>query len=130
MSAPRSLKLRDDETMRFIQLYQNDTLLYDLEMVEYCNRDLRAALAKRTVDDLNASGFGPGGVMTKSFKSNSIASTKQDSYDYFGKYIAPLLRDMGPTEGMELQHDVTGLVLTKMQKTTNNGKEPRTSAVF
>ncbi|KAJ8880262.1 hypothetical protein PR048_016728 [Dryococelus australis] len=66
MSASRSLKLSDNETMRFIELYENETLLYDVAMMEYRNRDLRAAAAaKRIADVLNVSGFGPGEVITK-----------------------------------------------------------------
>ncbi|KAJ8868874.1 hypothetical protein PR048_030415 [Dryococelus australis] len=80
MSAPRSLKLSDNETMRFIELYENETLIYDVTMVEYRNRDLRAAAAaKRIADALNASGFGPGEVITnfKNLRNSFLQEEKK-----------------------------------------------------
>lgn len=66
MPAPeRSLKLSDNETLRFLELYQTENVLYDSTLESYRDRDLRLAAAKRISCVLNVSGFGPKEVMTK-----------------------------------------------------------------
>ncbi|KAJ8883784.1 hypothetical protein PR048_015638 [Dryococelus australis] len=63
-------------------------------------------------------------IRTISDTAKFLASTKPVSYDYFGKYIVPLLRDMDPTDAVELQHDITGSMLKKMQKPPTMAKNP------
>lgn len=65
MSEPSTLKLSESKTVRFVELYKNETLLYDTTTQDYRNRDLRAAAAKRIAEALNVSGFGPREVITK-----------------------------------------------------------------
>jgi hypothetical protein len=65
MSAFRTLKLSEADTVRFIELYQNEPLLFDTTMSQYRDRDLRAAAVKRIADALNVRGFGPSEVIVK-----------------------------------------------------------------
>ncbi|KAF6203564.1 hypothetical protein GE061_001896 [Apolygus lucorum] len=41
-------------------------------------------------------------------------STREDSYDFFGKYVASMLRDIGPPSAMRLQSMITNLVTDAM----------------
>ncbi|KAJ9584078.1 hypothetical protein L9F63_021572 [Diploptera punctata] len=65
MSGGRALRLSDADTVRFINLYKNELLLYDTTLQEYRNRELRSAAAKRIANALNVRGFGAAEVITK-----------------------------------------------------------------
>ncbi|XP_045476403.1 uncharacterized protein LOC123682057 [Harmonia axyridis] len=65
MSFERVVKLRDYETDRFLKLYRAERVLYDMNLEDYKNRDLRMAAAERISKELNIPGFGPREIMYK-----------------------------------------------------------------
>lgn len=65
LQAREALKLSDADTIKFLELYGNEKLLYDMSMDEYRNRDLRMAAAKRIADVMNIPGFGIAQVLKK-----------------------------------------------------------------
>lgn len=65
MSASYTLKLNEADTVRFIELYQNEPVLFYTTMQEYCIQDLCAAAVKCIADALNVSGCGPSEVIVK-----------------------------------------------------------------
>lgn len=66
MSTPdRVIKLRERETVRFVELYADERVLYDASMENYRDRDVRMAAAKRISNTLAIPGFGPKEVMAK-----------------------------------------------------------------
>ncbi len=73
MSEPgnRVIKLQDDETVKFLELYASEWLLYDASCKEYKDRDLRLAAPRRISEAMGISGFGPKEVITK-FKNLRI----------------------------------------------------------
>jgi hypothetical protein len=60
-----SLKLSESSTLRFIQLYQSELCLYDVNSGDYRNRELRVTATKRNAAALSVDGFGPKEVATK-----------------------------------------------------------------
>ncbi|XP_074025704.1 uncharacterized protein [Leptinotarsa decemlineata] len=65
MSEPRVVKLQDNETIKFIELYASERVLYDSACKDYKDRDLRLAAAKRISEAMGINGFGPKEVITK-----------------------------------------------------------------
>lgn len=65
MTTQRTIKLNDKETARFLELYEMERILYDPNLENYRDRDLRDGAAKRISDTLKISGFGPKEVITK-----------------------------------------------------------------
>jgi hypothetical protein len=66
MSTPdRVIKLRERETVRFVELYADEPVLYDASMENYRDRDVRMAAAKRISNALAIPAFGPKEVMAK-----------------------------------------------------------------
>lgn len=61
----RVLKLSDNETLSFLELYQTEPILYNPTLEEYRDRDMRAAAAERISDTLNIPGFGAREVIVK-----------------------------------------------------------------
>jgi hypothetical protein len=61
----RVLRLSDNETLRFLDLNQNEPVLYNATLEEYRDRDLRAAVAKRISAALHIFGFGPAEMLVK-----------------------------------------------------------------
>ena len=59
------LRLSDSDTLRFLDLYHNEPILYNVTLEEYRDRDLRAAAAKRISAALNIRGFGPAEIIRK-----------------------------------------------------------------
>ena len=59
------LRLSDSDTLRFLDLYHNEPILYNATLEEYRDRDLRAAAAKRISAALNIRGFGPAEIIRK-----------------------------------------------------------------
>jgi cobalamin biosynthesis protein CobT len=51
--------------------------------------------------------------------AKNIAFKKEDSYDHFGKYIASLLRNVGPPAAVQLQHEITSLILRRTKSYVN-----------
>lgn len=65
MSTQRVLKLNDNDTLQFLDLYQTEPILYNPTLDEYRDRDMRAAAAQRISEALNIDGFGPKEVILK-----------------------------------------------------------------
>lgn len=59
------LKLNKKDTIRFLDLYQKEPVLYNPTLSEYRDCGMRAAAAKRVAAALNICGFGPREVMYK-----------------------------------------------------------------
>lgn len=61
----QTLKLTEGQTIRMLELYQDEPCLFDISIESYRNRDMRATAAKRISDILNVPGFGPKEVLKK-----------------------------------------------------------------
>lgn len=61
----RVIKLQDTETIKFLELYAGERLLYESSCPEYKDRDLRLAAAKRISEAMGIAGFGPKEVIAK-----------------------------------------------------------------
>ncbi|XP_074038668.1 uncharacterized protein isoform X2 [Leptinotarsa decemlineata] len=61
----QKIKLQDNETIKFIELYASERVLYDSTCKDYKDRDLRLAAAKRISEAMGINGFGPKEVITK-----------------------------------------------------------------
>lgn len=94
MGSRRALKLTEQETLQFVELYKNEPLLYDSTMTEYRSRDARYVAVQRIAQELDVPGFGPEEVIKK-FKnlrnaycqelkriaeSKKTAATPEDTY--------------------------------------------------
>lgn len=44
-----------------------------------------------------------------------IVSVRGDMYEHFGKYVASVLRDLGPPSSWTLQQEITALMMTKLR---------------
>jgi hypothetical protein len=80
--------------------------------------DLNAVKIRKTFESVNENNNIPAAIEKLQEileTSKNIAYKKEDSYEYFGKYIASLLRDVGPPGAMELQHEIIGLILRRTQ---------------
>ncbi|KAF5304694.1 hypothetical protein FQA39_LY09471 [Lamprigera yunnana] len=82
MSRIASLKLSESNTMRLLELFKGEPCLYDVNLSEYRNRDLRAAATQRIASALSVEGFGPKEVVAK-FKNlrNSYSQELKKLYD-------------------------------------------------
>lgn len=65
MASRRALKLNEQETLRFVELYKNESLLYDTTTTDYRSRDARYAAVQRIAKELGVNGFGPEEVIKK-----------------------------------------------------------------
>ncbi|KAG8294608.1 hypothetical protein J6590_099470 [Homalodisca vitripennis] len=65
MSESRVVKLQDNETIKFTELYASERVLYDSTCKDYKDRDSRLAAAKRISEAMGINGFGPKEVITK-----------------------------------------------------------------
>lgn len=59
------IKLQDNETVKFLELYAAERSLYDASCKEYRDRDLRKAAANRISEAMDIPGFGPKEVCVK-----------------------------------------------------------------
>ncbi|XP_030747123.1 uncharacterized protein LOC115875751 [Sitophilus oryzae] len=60
-----NLRMSDAETLKFLELYRNEPVLWDPTNRDYKKRDRRVAAAQRIADTLNLPGFTPPHVITK-----------------------------------------------------------------
>lgn len=65
MNSLRALKLSDYETLRFLELYEREEILYNPRIDAYRDRDARLAAAKRIAVALKVPGFGPSEAIAK-----------------------------------------------------------------
>lgn len=62
------LRLSKADTIKFLELYRNEMILYDSSVADYRNRHFRKEASKRIADAMNIPGFGARQV-TKKFKN-------------------------------------------------------------
>lgn len=66
-----------------------------------------------------------------SSRASEVAINKHDSYDYFGMYIASMLRNIGSPKAIQLQQNITNLVTNAICQpeyiTTDNSMSGTTS---
>ncbi|KAG8329172.1 hypothetical protein J6590_092741 [Homalodisca vitripennis] len=182
MCEPRVVKLQDNETIKFIELYASERVLYDSTCKYYKDSDLRLSTAKRINEAKGINGFGPEkstvtldaiNTTVQSEKMEEAPATpngklktppepspsqrkkkvqdsqinymcsaiqkldgistraaqipKEDCYDYFGKYVASMLRNLGPPTAMRLQDQITRLITQAMCPPPNTWSRPPSS---
>lgn len=65
LESRRTLKLSNSDTIKFLQLYRDEKLLYDIRIPQYSNRNLRREATKRIANAINIPGFGTRQVKEK-----------------------------------------------------------------
>ena len=50
----------------------------------------------------------------ENISSRAAQISKEDTYDHFGKYVASMLRTIGPPTAMRLQETITSLIVNAM----------------
>ncbi|XP_044759254.1 uncharacterized protein LOC123316991 isoform X1 [Coccinella septempunctata] len=111
-SSDRVIKLRNSETVKFLELYAGERMLYDFNLDEYKDRELRSEASKRISKAMGIDGFGPREIISK-FKNlrssycqelkkiaeaerkGSVYKPKVFWFDQMNSFIRPFIQQRG-----------------------------------